>query len=367
MKRLLIAGLGACALTSAVSAQAAQPITGPITPIRLDLETGHVSPGVAWNPAIDVAGTTFANVTSSGFFSPPLVAEEWVDWGVKAGGLTGVACTLEFGYGTDAIDPILGGPGADLEIAIYAGTLGGCTAGDVDTEVRRLSFTGLPGSLDGSSAGYMVEVTLGKDTFLLPDGPIGWSYVGIDGVTGPLLITVGADPTSTIDGFDLYVPAPAVTGFCLGTFPFTSPGVGSFYLRLDEDDGTEPGAQTVRLGTGVNLGVLDLGTAPPKIGAVWDPVMSTDAVAAPVIDFLAMSSVPLPPVVVPGFGELLIGITPPNPIFVLITTPLAGAPFTIPVPLNCNFIGNTLSAQAGQLDISGTFGLTDAIDFTIGI
>ncbi|MEM7305688.1 MAG: hypothetical protein AAF682_03405 [Planctomycetota bacterium] len=366
MKRLLLAAAGLCVAASAASAQTYQRIQGPITPLRID-DQGRVGPGVAWSPFADTPGTTFSNVTTSGFFGQPLVAEEWVDWGVKAGALSGVTCTLEFAYGTTAVDPTLGGPGADIEIAVYEGTLGTCTVGDVATEARRLSFTGLPGSLDGNPAGFTVTVDLAGDGFLLADGPVGWSYVGVDGVTGPLLITVGSDPTSTVDGFDLYVPSPAATGICLGTFGFPTTGVGSFYLRLEEDDATEPGSQTPRAGTGVNVGVLSVGTQLPKIGQAWDPSITTPAVGTPVLDFLALSSISTPPIFVPGFGELLIGVVAPNPLAVIAGPVGSGSPFAVPFPLNCNFIGVSLTSQAGQVDTIGAIALTDAVDFTIGI
>lgn len=329
--------------------------------------SGEISPGTPFNPAIDSPGTTFANTTTAGLFSEPLLAEEWVDWGVKSGGLTTVACFVEIGYATTALDSSIGGPGASLDVAIYEGTVGGCAVGDVSTEVARLSFTDLPGSLDDSPAGYTINYQLSTDTFQLADGPIGWSYVGVDGVTGPLLITVGADPTSTADGFDLYVPEPAVTGFCLGTFPFTTPGVGSFYFRLEEEDGTAVGTQTPRPGTGFNVGVLTPDVNPPAIGQTWQPSMTTPAVATPILDFLAVSSLSTAPVIVPGFGEIMIGVTAPNPLVVVSGPPGAGTPFSVPFPLNCSFIGVSLTSQAGQLDASSTIGLTDALDFTFGI
>jgi hypothetical protein len=362
---LRLAGAALAVLSSTAAAQAAiVPFRGPVHALRMTAD-GALHPGAAWNPAGDVPGTTFANVTTSGLFAMPPAGEEWLDWGAKSGGLTGVACTLEIGYGTSALDPSLGGPGAALEVAVYAGTVGGCGASDVSAQARRLTFTGLPGSLDGSPAAYTIAVELVQETFALADGPIGWSYVGIDGKSGPLLITVGADPTSTIDGYDLYAPAPAAPGSCAGSFAFAAPGVASFYLRLEEDDGSEPGSQTPRAGSGVNLGVLSPAPVPPKIGQTWSPSITASAVGAPVLDFLAISSVPFPGVVVPGLGELLIGVAAPNPLAV-VSTPV-GSPFQVPFPLNCAYIGLSITSQGGQVDAGGMLGLTDALDFTFGI
>ncbi len=367
MNRCALSGLALLALAAPAFSQAIQRLGGPITPLRLDPDTGRIEPGEFWNPATDAPGTTFANVTTAGFYAAPLFFEEWVDWGVKAGGLTGAVCTVELGYGTMAVDPSLGGPGASVEIAVYAGTLGGCTPGDTAQEKRRFTLSGLPGSLDGSPAGYVLELELDTETFALADGPIGWGYVGKDGVTGPLLVVVGADPTGNVDLFDLYVPAPATTGFCLGSFALGTPGVASFYLRIEEDDGTQPGSQTPRAGSGVNLGVLSPAAVAPKIGQAWQPSITTPAVASPALDFLALSSVAIPPLFLPGFGEILIGITPPNPVLTVgLPTPL-GTPFNLNVPFNCSLIGKSVSAQAGQVSSGGVIGLTDALDITFGI
>ncbi len=366
--RLLAVGCFALVLNSTAVAQRLQRVEGPLRAYTLDLATGTIEPGeLSSGSAADVPGDTFANTTTSGFFGTPPVGEEWIDWGVKAGGMTGLTCTLELAYGTTELDPSIGGPGAAIDIAVYSGTLGNCGAGDVASEEQRLSFTGLPGSTDGSPVGVVMTVLLATSNFYLNDGAIGWGYVGVDGRTGPLLITVGMDPTGTVDGYDVYSPAPATSGVCTGTFTFPFPGIGSFYLRLEEDDGSEPGSQVLRPGTGVNVGVLSLGSGPPKIGQPWDPSITTPAVPTPTLDFIALSTQPIAPVIVPGIGELLIGIVFPNPIFVAAVPVGAGSPFNLHFPFNCNYIGAPLTCQAGQADITGTIGLTDAIDIVLGL
>jgi hypothetical protein len=237
----------------------------------------------------------------------------------------------------------------------------------VALQKRRLAFAHLPGSLDGAPAAYVVSVELATKTFALPDGPIGWGYAGADGKSGPLLVVVGADPTQNVDLFDRYAPAPATAGACLASLPFDLPGVASFYLRLEEDDGSEPGSQTPRAGTGVNHGVLAPGPLPPKIGQVWHPAITTAPLASPLLDFIAVSSLALPPLSVPGFGELLISVAPPNPLGVFFAPTPGGSPFNLTVPLNCALIGVALTSQAGQVSAAGAVGLTDALDFKIGI
>ena len=367
MKRFFSAFAVIATAAPALCAQLpAQRISGPITPLKLHA-SGEITVGEPWTASADVAATAFGNVTTAGLFALPLPGEEWVDWGTKAAGLTGVACAIEIGYATLALDSSIGGPGADFEVAIYAGTVGACGASDVATEAQRFEFTGLPGSLDGSPAAYMLEIELAKQTFALSDGAIGWSYVGVDGLTGPLLITVGADATGTADGFDKYTPAPAQGGACLGTFDFGTAGVGSFYLRIDEDDGSEPGSQTPRAGTGFNVGVLTAAAAPPKIGQAWTPSLTAPAVATPIFDFLAISGSASAPTIVPGFGELLIHIGGFDPLAVVAGPTGAGMPFSVPMPFYCSLVGASMTSQAGQLDASGEVGLTDALDFVIGI
>ena len=113
--------------------------------------------------------------------------------------------------------------------------------------------------------------------------------------------------------------------------------------------------------------MLAPGPIAPKIGQTWEPAIATPAVATPALDFLALASVALPPLFVGGVGELLIGISAPNPLAVLTGPAGFGSPFQVPVPLNCNFIGVALTSQAGQVDATGAIGLTDALDLTFGI
>lgn len=339
----------------------------PARALHLDAATGELTrlaPGASPALGADTPATSFANTTSAGAFAIPAVGDEWIDWGVKAGGVTGVVCTLEVAYGTNALDPGIGGPGAALDVAVYQGTLGTCGVGDVAVEVFRTSLTGLPGSLDGSAVSYTLEIDLSKTPFLLTDGPLGWGYVGVDGLTGPLLITVGVDSTSTVDGYDVYAPAPAPTGVCQGTSTFFLPNVASFYLRLDEDDGSEPGSQVVRVGSGSNLGVLSLAPTAPKIGQDWLPEITTDAVSGPAVEFLAFCNAPDPGTFLPGLGEALISIAAPAPFLTLTQAPGTG-PFAVSIPFSCNIIGTPIFTQGGQVGL--TIGLTNAIDIVIGV
>ena len=117
------------------------------------------------------------------------------------------------------------------------------------TLITSIPLTGLPGSTTGMPEGFVVTLDASMAPIPVPDGPIGWSYGATDLSAGPLLITVGADPTGTVDFFDLY------DGGCLGTAQFIDPitmapqGVSSFYLELIEDDGGVACAAPVKYGT----------------------------------------------------------------------------------------------------------------------
>ncbi|MCZ6597856.1 MAG: hypothetical protein O7B99_09480 [Planctomycetota bacterium] len=364
LPELVLAGLLAAAIAPYASSQVpVQRLTSPPQRVVLNLASGVVSKPV---PGIQGAqATSFANMTTAGLFATPLVLEEWVDWGVKAGGLTGIVCMVEFGYGTTELDTTMGGAGAALDLALYEGTLGACGAGDVASELTRFSLTGLPGSLDGGAAGYIVQMNL-EPAISLPDGPLGWGYVGVDGKTGPLLISVGADGTGTVDLSDLYVPAPAPSGACLGSFNFLVPNTASFYLRLVEEDGTATGSQVQRFGSGVNVGVLSLPGSTPAIGQIWDPIITMPAVTNPVFEFIGVSTMADPGTIVPGLGEFLIDTSGPNPVFFGQGPFGYGQPFLLSIPFDCSVVGLAVSIQAGQGNALGELGLTNAIDAVVG-
>ncbi len=368
MKRLALAALATAALTPLAWSQTKQaiPYSGEITHLKMDYATGEIT-------TLDPAGETlvsscYANNAFSGFFTQiGVVNDEFVDWGIKSCGLSGVACEIIFGYGTTALDPGLGGPGASMNIAFYPGYTGLC--GALPPPAIVYGFTGLPGSPDGvSAAAFTITVDLTTAGFFAADGPLGWSYIAQDTVSGPLLITTtgtcggpGDPATGTQDCFDIYSP---MGGACLGTFVFGTAGIASFWMEIGEDDGSfGPGSQAQRFGTGgCNVGVLSTGS-PPNVASTWDPSITTAAVGAATIDFIAISSLPVPGGVCSGGLEILIDLSAPLVTFAGGTG--FGQPFAIPIPPNCRLIGANLSAQAGQVGFG--FGLTNAIDITVGI
>jgi hypothetical protein len=182
------------------------------------------------------AQSCWSNAELSGLYVPVPVGEEWVDWGIKGCSTTGLLQSLTLGYATTSLDLLSGGPGARLELVLRQGTLADGVPG---TEVERFILEALPGA-ESPDVPFAALLTLELEVpICLDDGPIGWSYAGLDGATGPLLVTTEAplDPaTGTVDAFDVYA-MPASDASYLGAGSLPLDGIGSFYLELAEYDG----------------------------------------------------------------------------------------------------------------------------------
>jgi len=149
------------------------------------------------------------------------------------------------------------------------------------------------------------------------------------------------------------------------------------------------GATVTPYGCGVNPAAsLVVVSGAPQIGTTLvlgvDNPLGTHPVFS--LPFVSISSVAAPGypcgVPLPGFGmsspsatgELLIGVSPPNPILTLSGPPWNGAgnpaPISIPIPPNPAFVGVTLFAQGILFDFFGSsgmgFGLTEGAELVIG-
>lgn len=308
----------------------------------------------------------YANNAVVGSYFPLGAGEEFVDWGDKTCDLIGFLGSFVIAYGTTAADASIGGPGASLDFAIYEGTTGGGTA-FLGTEIARFSFTGLPGRTTGAPAGYLLPVSLATPLRLC-DGDLGWGYAGTDGVSGPILIaTTGTcfgtpDPaTGTEDCFDVYL-APASTGAYLGTFSFTTPGISSFYLELDEYDGSSSTSSMIN-GSGVNPVIFtEAATAIPS--QPWVTTVETSGFPGAVVTVVALSNAALGPVTT-AFGELLIDITPANYFFEDI---VAGEVHTMIAPKAPGLLGEDIFTQGAVFDpSSGGLILANGITFTMDL
>ncbi len=341
--------------------QTAEPVFGDIAHLELDYATGEITTP---NPGADtLVPSCYDNSAFSGFFTTiGVVGDEFVDWGLKSCSLSGNVCEFVFGYGTTALDPGAGGPGASVDIAFYPGYAGLC--GALPAPAAVYSFSGLPGSPDGvTAAAFTITVDISSSGFAALDGALGWSYIATDSVSGPLLISTSGlcggpgDPlTGTEDCFDLYSG-----GACVGTFAFGTPGIASFWMEIGEDDGSfGPGTSTLRVGACCTGASWCPAGPPPGVSGWLNGVYQT---ASPVAAaFVGISTLPDATGCIPGLGQVLINTTPPNPI----TAPVTKGSNSIPVPPNCALIGASLTSQVLGVTPSG-FELTDtAIDFTIG-
>ncbi len=347
MSRHLLAGAALALLAFGVPASGqSNPRAGgdsPLLYIHYDYATKEITPLSGPSVYGDDFGTSFANTAATTLMIAIADGTELVDWGVKSGGLTGFVSLVEVAYFTDELGPVA------LDVALYAGTTGMCGAGVLGTEAVRLSLTGLPGDVtSGAGTGYIVNVDVSETPFFLADGPIGWGYVNTNAPGFGLeafRVAVGANPTGTVDDLDLYTPAPATSGVCSSAGPgFLFPNA-STYLRLEEEDGTQPPEQEIDNGSGVNPMLVGLGSTPPAVGAIWDPSFLPGLPGTTTIEILALATAPMPPgFILPNIGEILIDVTPPNPFQVVVKPP--GGPFLIPIPLNLQLVGFEVFTQS---------------------
>ncbi len=121
--------------------------------------------------------------------------------------------------------------------------------------------------------------------------------------------------------------------------------------------------ETIRAGTPPNPVALMPGlTSGPVLGSVWDPVIEhTTFVPGALIDVLALMQNPLQ-IYVPPLGTLLC-----DPSAILVSKTVApGAPFAVPIPFKCAFLGLAVCTQGASVDGLGALHLTNALDATFG-
>ena len=191
----------------------------------------------------------YVNTDTSGLSIVATAGTEFIDWGILGGtastqcaGLSDIVSNFTFAYTTTTLDQFVNGPGAALTVTFYRDFAGfGQDSGNAP--VATFAFTGMPGSIAGEEATYVIEVDLaGSDAeFLLPDGRFGYGYRG-DGQTGPVLCFCGESETSpepatgNVDAFDIW--APDTQGVHTGTFFFGGPpsNFSSWYGRIARAD-----------------------------------------------------------------------------------------------------------------------------------
>ena len=158
---------------------------------------------------------------------------------------------------------------------------------------------------------------------------------------------------------------PAVVDGLAG--PLRRTPTGELSLALDLSDGTRAayllatdGALTPLAGCFGNPGQLSITGPTSSAGGTLS--LALDQGQAPgVFPFLAWSTLPAPPLLtgpcglmLPGFGELMIGLSPPNPALIQGgAAPWTGTPFGFQVLLPPSLYGATLYAQGLFVDLTG--------------
>ena len=378
MKALLVTTAASCVLLSGLSAQSSAPqsdavagdrvvhqLTTPIEHYVLHYASGTLHKVDELDASqVGTQSTSvvaYQNDCTTGSFVGA-GNDELVDWGVKGAGLTGVVDTFDFAYATDAGDISAGGFGATVDIAFYEGTLGG---GVLGTEVARYSFTGLPGSLGGGFSGFLITVDLsGGFEFCLSDGPIGFGYCSSDpGTTGPLITDIGTCPNGQDDAYDAWA-CPATTGTFNGTFFFGGSPTASFYMVVNEDDGSEIATTALNNGSGVNPILLDDGGVAPILGQVWPITIDTGAGGHAVSSALFYKGNFPPGTLIINAGEVIVDPTSPQD-FVNTIAGTGINDHSVLVPKDVTLIGFDYTVQ-GLVYVGAPVQLTNALDIHIG-
>ena len=120
-------------------------------------------------------------------------------------------------------------------------------------------------------------------------------------------------------------------------------------------------SEVVRAGTPPNpIALLPGQSSGPVIGATWDPVVDHASFQpGALLDVLVLTTLPanLPS----GMGTILCNVGAGSLSF----GQLAGVPFSLPIPANCNLVGAKLCVQAASVNLASV-ALTNALDLTIG-
>ena len=124
-----------CLLTFREGLQAQTPLPMDLARLEQAAPVQHMVYDFTKRQVVDSAApeknaiTTFCyvNTDTSGFYTTVSEGRELLDWGIlggtastKCAGLSPIVTELAFAYGTESLDPSLGGPGASLTLASTA-------------------------------------------------------------------------------------------------------------------------------------------------------------------------------------------------------------------------------------------------------
>ena len=266
--------------------------------------------------------------------------EEVLNWGMKRCGGASRLRSFTILYLSEAVDPSLGGPGGTLNVALFSGTQG---FGHPGVEIFRRTLTGLPASAYVEPEVF-VTIDFGTEPLPLPDGRIGWSFLQLDGDTGPVLVNAPRPALGTIDAMDIYSPGPARPATYVGTFHYTVCTCANTFIQLDEIATDELASNTVLPGSGTNPNLLSE-ILPARLGNVWAARVAVVAPPPrnPPFTALFVSAAAINPV--PSrYGEILI-----DPARRIGAARIAEGSYTFPIPADTTLVGFQFFVQAAVL------------------
>lgn len=307
--------------------------------------------------------------------------EELQNWGTK--NCTGASRLKSFTicYRSEAIDVSRGGPGAAFSIALQQDARG---FGHPGTEIWRGDFVGFPsaGAPAGSGVVYdhngnpfltranepivFLTVDFGVNPLPLPDGQIGWSFLQLDGDTGPVLVRAPKPLLGTADAMDLYSPGPPSPATYVGTFNYGGctgtlfTPCANAWIQLVEIANNEVANSTILEGNGVNRSILRE-IFPARLGKVWTARMDiSDQPPVTTATFLHVSAASVTPIATPR-GEVLINLSQ------RLSPPIPGeGGYTIPIPADVSLVGFSLFLQGSVHPLGAQIYLTNALRVRVG-
>jgi hypothetical protein len=297
--------------------------------------------------------------------------EDVLNWGTKLCPGASRLRSFTIAYRSEAIDVSQGGPGAAFSLALYTGTTG---FGQPGIEVFRRTFTGMPA--DGAPAGPTVQygfinpepmvfltVDFGIEPLPLFDGAFGWSFLQLDGDTGPVLVRAPRRILGTLDAMDIYSPGPAVPATDVGTFNYGGTPPANMWIQLDEIANNEVASSTASNGTGVNPALLSE-ILPARLGRVWAARINATvpSIYSSPYTILLTSAAASAPLASP-YGEILVDTAQ------LLRRPQLGeAGYTFAIPANTSLVGFRFFVQGVVLPpiAAPAIHLTNALSVRVG-
>jgi hypothetical protein len=350
-------------LASAPLAQTRAALTGPPLRASYDLDTRRFEltaglPGAASAAGADAPQVCFDNsLDDDGFFDVLLypAGAELFAWGVKSCGGSSFVDEITIGFSSMASTFV----GGSLTVRIYQGSTGHGNPGVLLKTIPLRGLLSFPGPVVSP---VMLTIQLGKDSFFLPDGPIGWSYENQDGLTGPILVDF-SEALGAENAYDVYDPAPASEASYSGTFTLgpggasNDPKENSFWFQIAQDD-VLASASPIRAGE--NPDILR-SRGGPIVGHTWLAVVDLTAVASSGVSLVALAAQSLPGVQTPA-GLLVVD---PSTFLVEVSAGVKDA-HAFEFPLDPALLGTMVYAQGGYLDLAGKLRLTNGLALTVG-